>query len=98
MNFDLDEEQADIRNTVRRFTEQLVTPHAGTWDENNYFPREIYTHMAKLGLMGMAIPEEYGGSMLDRLTGTLVYEELAKGDMATAGGLSVHNMVAGSIA
>jgi alkylation response protein AidB-like acyl-CoA dehydrogenase len=98
MHFDFNEEQVDIRNTIRRFTEQEITPHAGIWDENNYFPREIYAQMAALGLMGMTIPEEYGGSMLNRLTGTLVYEELAKGDMATAGGLSVHNMVAGSIA
>jgi alkylation response protein AidB-like acyl-CoA dehydrogenase len=98
MHFDFNEEQADIRSTVRHFTEQEITPHAGIWDENNYFPREIYTQMATLGLMGMTIPEEHGGSMLNRLTGTLVYEELAKGDMATAGGLSVHNMVAGSIA
>jgi alkylation response protein AidB-like acyl-CoA dehydrogenase len=97
MHFDLNEEQLDIRNTVRRFTEQEITPHAGTWDENNYFPREIYAQMAKLGLMGMTIPEEYGGNMLNRLTAALVYEELAKGDMATAGGLSVHNMVAGTI-
>lgn len=97
MHFDFNEEQVDIRNTIRRFTEQEITPHAGIWDENNYFPREIYAQMAALGLMGMTIPEEYGGSMLNRLTGALVYEELAKGDMATAGGLSVHNMVAGSI-
>jgi alkylation response protein AidB-like acyl-CoA dehydrogenase len=98
MHFDLNEEQLEIRNTVRRFTEQEITPHAGTWDENNYFPREIYARMAALGLMGMTIPEEYGGNMLNRLTGALVYEELARGDMATAGGLSVHNMVAGTIA
>jgi alkylation response protein AidB-like acyl-CoA dehydrogenase len=98
MHFDFNEEQLDIRNTVRRFTEQEITPHAGTWDENNYFPREIYAQMATLGLMGITIPEGYGGGMLNRLTGALVYEELAKGDMATAGGLSVHNMVAASIA
>ena len=54
--------------------------------------------MAELGLMGMTTPEEYGGSALSRLANTLVYEELAKGEMATAVGLSVHNMVTGSIA
>src|SRR6266487_2429003 len=54
--------------------------------------------MAQLGLMGMTTPEEYGGSQLNRLTGTMIYEELAKGDMATAVGLSVHNMVTASIA
>jgi alkylation response protein AidB-like acyl-CoA dehydrogenase len=98
MKFDLDEEQSDIRDMVRRFTEQEITPHAEEWDETNHFPREIYHKMASLGLMGMTTPEEYGGSALSRLSGALVYEELAKGEMATAVGLSVHNMVTGSIA
>ena len=98
MIFDLDEEQSDIRDMVRRFTEQEIIPHAEAWDENNHFPREIYSEMARLGLMGMTTPEEYGGSALSRLSGALVYEELAKGEMATSVGLSVHNMVTGSIA
>ncbi len=98
MNFDLDEEQSDIRDMVRRFTEQEITPYAEVWDETKHFPREIYHKMAQLGLMGMTTPEEYGGSALSRLSGALVYEELAKGEMATAVGLSVHNMVTGSIA
>src|SRR3984893_51782 len=98
MKFDLDNEQSDIRDTVRRFTEQEITPNAEAWDEQAYFPREIYTKMAELGLTGMTTPEMYGGSALSRLTGAFVYEELAKGEMATAVGLSVHNMVTGSIA
>src|SRR5947208_1234898 len=96
--FDLDEEESDIRDMVRRFTQQEIIPHAGSWDENKYFPREVYSEMARLGLMGMTTPEEYGGSALSRLSGALVYEELAKGEMATSVGLSVHNMVTGSIA
>ncbi len=98
MNFDLDEEQVEIRDMVRRFTEQEIVPQAELWDEQHYFPREIYARVGELGLMGMTIPEEYGGTMLSRLSAAIVYEELAKGDMATAVGLSVHNMVAGSIA
>lgn len=98
MNFDLDEEQSGIRDTVRRFAEEQITPYAEVWDEQNYFPREVYTRLAELGLTGMAAPEEYNGSALSRSTGALVYEELAKGDMATAVGLSVHNMITGSIA
>lgn len=98
MNFDLNEEQSDIRETVNRFTREAITPQAGRWDEENYFPREVYSQMAELGLMGMTTPEEYGGSALGRLTSALVYEELSKGDMASAVGLSVHNMVTGSIA
>lgn len=98
MNFDLDEEQADIRDTVRRFTEQEITPNAEAWDEQEYFPRDLYSKLAALGLMSMTTPEMFGGSELNRLTGAIVYEELAKGEMATAVGLSVHNMVTGSIA
>ncbi|MGZ6366687.1 MAG: acyl-CoA dehydrogenase family protein [Ktedonobacteraceae bacterium] len=98
MQFDLNEEQIEIRNIVQRFTAQEITPHAEAWDETNHFPREIYHKMAELGLMGMTTPEEYGGSALSRLANTLVYEELARGEMATAVGLSVHNMVTGSIA
>ena len=98
MQFDLNEEQIEIRDIVQRFTAQEITPHAEAWDETNHFPREIYHKMAELGLMGMTTPEEYGGSALSRLANTLVYEELARGEMATAVGLSVHNMVTGSIA
>jgi len=98
MKFDLDEEQLDIRDMVHHFTEQEIVPHAEAWDETNFFPREIYHKMAELGLMGMTTPEEYGGSALSCLSNALVYEELAKGEMATAVGLSVHNMVTGSIA
>jgi alkylation response protein AidB-like acyl-CoA dehydrogenase len=98
MQFDLNDEQIEIRDIVQRFTEQEITPHAETWDETNYFPREIYHKMAELGLMGMTTPEEYGGSALSRLSNALVYEQLAKGEMATSVGLSVHNMVTGSIA
>ena len=98
MKFDLDEELSDIRDMVRRFTTEQLTPHAEAWDEQNHFPREVYTRMAELGLTGMATPEKYGGTPLSRFAGTLVYEELAKGDMATAVGLSVHNMITGSIA
>lgn len=98
MNFDLDEELSDIRDLARRFTAEQLTPYASEWDERNYFPHEAYTRMGELGLAGMTTPEAYGGSALSRLAGALIYEELARGDMATAVGLSVHNMVTGSIA
>lgn len=98
MNFDFNEEQTEMRDTVRRFTEQEIVPHAEAWDENSYFPREVYQRMAQLGLMGMTTAEEYSGSALPCLTGAMIYEELAKGEMATAVGLSVHNMVTSSIA
>jgi len=98
VNFDLDDEQAEIRDMVRRFTEQEITPHAEMWDEQHYFPRATYRRIGELGLMGMTTPEEYGGTALSRLSAAIAYEELAKGDMATAVAISVHNMITGSIA
>ncbi len=98
MQFDLNEEQTAIRDMVRQFTAREVAPNASDWDEHDYFPRETYKKMAALGLMGMTTPEELGGTPLNRLTGAIVYEELAKGEMAIAVGLSVHNMVTGSLA
>ncbi|GCF10335.1 acyl-CoA dehydrogenase family protein [Dictyobacter arantiisoli] len=97
MKFDLNEEQADIRNMVRRFTEQEITPQAASWDEESYFPRALFSQMAALGLLGMAAPEDVGGLLLDRLTSALVYEELARGDMAITVSLGVHNMVTGTL-
>ena len=98
MNFELDAEQIEIQRMVRLFTAQEITPYATLWDEQHIFPRPVYQKMAELGLLGLTTPEEYGGNPLPRLTAALVYEELAKGDMATSGGLSVHNMVTGLLA
>src|ERR1700753_4301116 len=97
MDFSRNEEQVDIRDMVRHFTQQEIAPHAEAWDEQNYFPREVFANMAKLGLLGMVVPEAYGGTPLDRLSGALVYEELARGDMATAVSLGVHNMTSGAL-
>ena len=49
MNFDLNEEQADIRDMVRRFAAREMAPYAEEWDETQHFPREVYTKMAELG-------------------------------------------------
>ncbi len=98
MQFDLDEEQLAIRDTVRQFAAQEMAPHAEYWDEHDYFPRDVYHKMTELGLLGMTTPEALGGAQVSRLSAAIAYEELAKGEMATAVGLSVHNMVTGSIA
>ncbi len=98
MNFDLEEEQSIIRETARRFAQEQLVPYAGEWDEQYHFPRQVYRQMGELGLMGITVPETHGGNIMSRFSGVLVYEELARGDMATAVGLSVHNMVTGSIA
>ena len=94
----LNDEQQEIRDLVRKFAQQEIAPHAEQWDEESHFPHEIFPALAELGLTGTLIPEEYGGSQLQRLTGAVIYEQIAQADMSTAVWLSVHNMVAGLIA
>ncbi len=98
MFFRLDDEQREIQGLARKFAQNEIAPHADAWDEEHHFPREVLQPMAELGLAGMLTPEQYGGMALSRLTGALIYEQIAQADMATAVWLSVHNMVAGLIA
>ncbi|HEV8194422.1 MAG TPA: acyl-CoA dehydrogenase family protein [Ktedonobacterales bacterium] len=98
VSFRLDEEQQEIQELVRKFAQNEIALHAEQWDEEHTFPRHIFEGMAEMGLTGLLVPEEFGGSQLSRLTGTLIYEQLAQADMSTAVWLSVHNMVAGLIA
>jgi len=97
MLFELNAEQLDIRDLVRKFARSEIAPHADRWDEDAHFPREIFKPLAELGLAGLLVPEEYGGMALSRLMGAIIYEELSYADMALSMWLSVHNMVAGLI-
>src|SRR5579859_5738494 len=97
MDFRLDDEQQAIQDLVRKFARNELAAHEEEWEAQVHFPREIVRPLAGLGLMGILIPEELGGTQLSRVTGAMIYEELASADMATATWLSVHNMVAGLI-
>ncbi|HEX6798674.1 MAG TPA: acyl-CoA dehydrogenase family protein [Ktedonobacterales bacterium] len=98
MHFTLDDEQQAIRDAVRDFAQEQIAPHAEQWDEEHHFPREIMKPLGEIGLTGLLAPEELGGSHLSRLTGALIYEQIAAADMSTAVWLAVHNMVTGLIA
>src|SRR5262249_9785986 len=98
MFFRLTDEQREIRDLVRRFAENEITPNAERWDEQHHFPREIFPPLAEMGLAGLLVPEELGGTQMSRLIGALIYEEIGRADMSTGVWLSVHNMVAGLIA
>jgi len=63
MDFDLSEEEQLIYETVREFAEREVRPHAAEWDRAGEFPRELVPRLADLGLLGMTIPSEHGGSL-----------------------------------
>ncbi|WIG61756.1 MAG: Acyl-CoA dehydrogenase, short-chain specific [Ktedonobacterales bacterium] len=98
MFFRLSDEQREIQHAVRDFAQHEIAPHAERWDEESYFPRELFRPLAEMGLAGLLVSEELGGTGLSRLTGAVIYEEIGKADMSTAVWLSVHNMVTGLIA
>ena len=65
MQFDFDEHHDLLRKTVRDFAKSEVAPRARKWDQEERFPKEIVPKLAELGLIGIRIPEEYGGSGMD---------------------------------
>ncbi len=78
MNFDLTDEQKQIREMARRFAEGQIAPYADKWDEEHYFPKEVILKMGELGFFGCIIPEEYGGTGSGFMAQTLVTEEVAR--------------------
>ncbi len=89
----LSEEQCLIRDSVRDFVRERVAPFAADWDRDSHFPREQLNEMAALGLFGMFIPQEWGGSGTDYVSFALAIEEVAAGDGACSTILSVNNSV-----
>ena len=91
MDFDLSEEQALLRKTVRDFAERELAPHSREWDERQEFPRAVFGKLGELGLAGCCWPEEYGGSGLSTLDWAVVMEELARVDAGVALSLAAHH-------
>ena len=88
------EEREAILSAVREFAESELAPHAAERDEKHIFPRESLHRAGELGLGGIYVGEEYGGTGLGRVDTVAIFEELAKGDPAVAAYISIHNMVA----
>ncbi|MEB2311520.1 MAG: acyl-CoA dehydrogenase family protein [Sorangiineae bacterium] len=91
MDFELDEQHAILRQTVRDFCEREVRPHAREWDAEERFPKEIVPRLAELGLLGIRIPEEYGGAAMDTLSYAICVEECARVDGSLALTVASHN-------
>ncbi|HVQ31152.1 MAG TPA: acyl-CoA dehydrogenase family protein, partial [Vicinamibacteria bacterium] len=91
MNFDLSEEQQLLRTTVRDFAQERLAPHSYEWDEKQEFPREVFTELGALGLMGVCWPPEYGGAGMSTLDWAIVMEELARVDAGVALSLAAHH-------
>jgi short-chain 2-methylacyl-CoA dehydrogenase len=91
VNYDLSEEHELVRRTVRDFAEQRVAPVAEELDREARFPYELVTELAELGLMGMTIPEEYGGGGADTLAYAIAVEELTRVDSSVAITVAAHH-------
>lgn len=78
MNFEVTENQTMIAQMVRDFTEKEIRPHVMEWDESQTFPKELFRKMGDLGMMGVLVPEEYGGAGLGYNEYIKVIEEVAK--------------------
>ncbi|MFC7392777.1 acyl-CoA dehydrogenase family protein [Scopulibacillus cellulosilyticus] len=90
MDFKLSEEQEMLRKMVRQFVDKEIMPYIGDWDANHHVEKNIYKRLAELNLMGVCIPEEYGGSGMDYNSLAIVCEELERGDTAFRTAVSVH--------
>ena len=93
MNFDLDEQQQMVRDMVRSFAEERIRPGAAERDRTGEFPHDIFAEMGELGLLGMMVPEAYGGADVDLLSYLHAVEELARVDASIAVGMTVTNSV-----
>ena len=87
---ELSDEQREIRDLARRFADDEIAPQAGAWDREHTFPREVFKHLGELGLMGVCVPEEHGGSGADFLSYVLVLEELSRADAGVGVTVAVH--------
>ncbi|KPV42789.1 acyl-CoA dehydrogenase [Alicyclobacillus ferrooxydans] len=93
MNFELTQEQREMRELVRRFAKEEIMPRAAEIDETDSFPRDLVKQMGELGLMGLPIPEEYGGVGADFVSYMLAIEEISYASATLGVILAVHTSV-----
>ncbi len=96
--FEPTDEQRAIGEVAREVAEREIAPHVAEWDRAHTFPRELYRKLTDAGLMGMFVPERYGGVGADYVSYALAIEQLAKVDSGAAVTVSVHSMICGAIA
>src|SRR5262245_55847714 len=91
MDFRLTDDQNLLRRSVREFAETELRPHVREWDETQHFPAEVIPLLASLGLMGIQIPERYGGAGLSSIDYCICIEELARVEPSVALSVAAHN-------
>jgi alkylation response protein AidB-like acyl-CoA dehydrogenase len=84
MNFDLTDEQRMLRDMVREFSEKEIKPRAAEIDRTDEFPWDLWKRMAELGLLGMTLPPDYGGSGMDIVSWAIAQEEMARASVVVA--------------
>ena len=90
MNFELSDEQRQIRDTLADFAEREIKPHASAWDKDATFPRHIVEQLGELGFLGVAFPEKYGGGGADTLSQVLVVEGISRYDAGVGLSCAAH--------
>jgi alkylation response protein AidB-like acyl-CoA dehydrogenase len=90
MDFDLTEDQKELRRALREFAEKEIIPFASEWDEKEQFPAEVIRKLGELGFLGVIFPERYGGAGLSYADYALVIEELARADASVGITVSAH--------
>jgi len=91
MDFRPTEEQALLRRSVREFAETEIRPHVREWDDTQHFPLELVPKLGALGLMGIQVPEQYGGAAMSAVDYCICIEEIARVDPAVALSVAAHN-------
>ncbi|WP_398464066.1 isobutyryl-CoA dehydrogenase [Tardiphaga sp.] len=92
MQFALDEEQTAVRDMARDFAAEKIAPFALKWDEDRHFPKDVMRAAAELGMGGIYIRDDVGGSAMTRFDAALIFEALATGCPTTSAFISIHNM------
>ncbi|KZF08106.1 MULTISPECIES: isobutyryl-CoA dehydrogenase [unclassified Rhodococcus (in: high G+C Gram-positive bacteria)] len=92
--FTLNEDERAINDTAREFADEFLAPNAVEWDQSKHFPVDVLRKAAGLGMGGIYIREDVGGSGLTRVDSVRIFEQLATGDPSIAAYISIHNMVA----
>lgn len=91
MQYELNEDQQQVKMSVREFAEAEIAPHMHEWDEAQHFPTELVPKLAELGLMGIIFPEEYGGAGMGYVEYATIIEELARVDPSIGLSVAAHN-------
>ena len=91
MNFEYNETQAMIAESIRAFAEQHIRPYIMEWDEAQIFPIELFKKLGEMGYMGVLVPQEYGGSELGYHEYITIVEEISKVDSSIGLSVAAHN-------